>query len=1229
MNIAKKALSSVVVSTTILWSMGASMLVGPLTAHAAVADGTLIKAKEVEAVYYYMGGKRWTFPNLKTYKTWYKDFSSVQMVTLAELQTYQLTGNAVYRPGTRLVKITTDPKVYAVEPNGKLRWLKDEATAKGLFGNAWAARVDDVSDAFFTNYSIGADLSAGMIPDGSLVQNGANWFYILGGKKLSVSESVLASNSLNTAFAITADVSALAAGGALADGQVKAVTQGNTGGTPAPAPAGGALSVSLASDNPTPGSIVIDTGGDAGGQRFAKMLKVNFTANGGDVAVTQLQAKRLGISKDGDVDTLYLADANGKLLSKNTSFSSGVGQFTGTLFTVPAGQTMAVWLLEDVNASAGSGSTQGWSVDAAGIKIAGTGSVTGSAMGSLFTVASVSDMGQVEFASSSPLTAVNVDAGKTSYTLGTFKFRAVSQDILLKKLKLTQIGTISPGDLANFKIQVGGVQFDAVKAAMDGNTLSFDLTKDSAGAANADMGIKILSGQTKFVDLVGDVVGGTSRNFKFSVQNQEDVTAFDNNYKVYVPVFSNNGLAANSESFAVQTLAATTINTGTLTISLAADTAQGNVALNGSAVSVGKYTFTASGEDMKLTTLSVTTTASDYLDIYKNVKIYLDGTQVGSTVSTLTAGNATAFTFTNNFVVRVGKPSVLEVFVDLTDTTQAANSTFAFQLVGGSSNGQGLVSLTNISSTAVSANTLTLKTGAPTVAKNTALTDATTIDPTGVVKDLSVKIGSFVITAGAAEASKITSIAIGDYVGGGLSAYFNRIRLQNAGANIAAEVGTASGASSTYTYTLTTPVTIAKGAQYVVDVVADVLSTTSNASMNAGVAIAVVVAANGITYQTMDTGQSGTMPSSATSLQNIFLASKGSLVAAVSADTPIAQQLVMGSLNVPIYKFKLTAGKVEDISVTDIATAATIMASASSVTGIVKNLRLYDGDTPVGSPVAGLTAGDASAAAATSTAYAKFSALSIVIPKNTSKTYTVVADIASSPDTYSSENFTLMLIDGYDQSLSSAIVSKGAKSGQTITSSGQVNVFTGAVLKSNVMTTFRTKISLAHAATAPSGASSANAAQTVAKFVVSNTANVNGAAAIVSLINVDVATSISMAAATARLIKMYKTENLIASNQVGANSDLNLTANARVCVPGTTAYVAATCGTWALANFTAVTIEAGTSQTFVTTFDTSDAASAKTLTVGAQAGTVTWSDGYTAGIITVDGLPLSGKTLTY
>jgi len=129
--------------------------------HAATPPaGTLIKASGQAVYYLNQSGKRLVFPTEKTYLTWYPDFSSVVTITDAELAALPLGGNVTYKPGVKLVKITTDPKVYAVSAGGLLRHLASEAIAASLYGPDWSSKVDDVPDAFFTNYDVGSPINA-------------------------------------------------------------------------------------------------------------------------------------------------------------------------------------------------------------------------------------------------------------------------------------------------------------------------------------------------------------------------------------------------------------------------------------------------------------------------------------------------------------------------------------------------------------------------------------------------------------------------------------------------------------------------------------------------------------------------------------------------------------------------------------------------------------------------------------------------------------------------------------------------------------------------------------------------------------------------------------------------------------------------------------------------------------------------------------------------------------
>ena len=58
-----------------------------------------------------------------------------------------------------MVKFTTDPKVYVVAKGGILRWVATEAVAVQLYGANWNMMIDDISDAFYSNYTFGTQVN--------------------------------------------------------------------------------------------------------------------------------------------------------------------------------------------------------------------------------------------------------------------------------------------------------------------------------------------------------------------------------------------------------------------------------------------------------------------------------------------------------------------------------------------------------------------------------------------------------------------------------------------------------------------------------------------------------------------------------------------------------------------------------------------------------------------------------------------------------------------------------------------------------------------------------------------------------------------------------------------------------------------------------------------------------------------------------------------------------------
>lgn len=145
--------------------------VNKVAASTTVSSGDLIRGTSFSAVYY-MGadGFRYVFPNDKTYFTWYSNFDSVKMLTDADLSKIQMGGNVTYKPGVKMIKINTDPKVYTVWENGNLYWVESEASASSLFGSDWNKMIDDIPDGFFSNYTL-----TGAKADASMTQDWSTW----------------------------------------------------------------------------------------------------------------------------------------------------------------------------------------------------------------------------------------------------------------------------------------------------------------------------------------------------------------------------------------------------------------------------------------------------------------------------------------------------------------------------------------------------------------------------------------------------------------------------------------------------------------------------------------------------------------------------------------------------------------------------------------------------------------------------------------------------------------------------------------------------------------------------------------------------------------------------------------------------------------------------------------------------------------------------------------------
>ncbi len=109
---------------------------------------------------------RRAFINATTYFTYFDTFNKVDSVSPETLSQRTLSGLVLPKPGVVLVKIQSDPRVYALENNPQdvyspvLREIASESIAQAMYGQSWADYVIDIEPTFFTKFTKGARIDS-------------------------------------------------------------------------------------------------------------------------------------------------------------------------------------------------------------------------------------------------------------------------------------------------------------------------------------------------------------------------------------------------------------------------------------------------------------------------------------------------------------------------------------------------------------------------------------------------------------------------------------------------------------------------------------------------------------------------------------------------------------------------------------------------------------------------------------------------------------------------------------------------------------------------------------------------------------------------------------------------------------------------------------------------------------------------------------------------------------
>ncbi len=144
-----------------------SPFTGELELVETVRAGEYIRGVNYSTVYFIDAlGVRHPFFNAQEFLTYGISFANTRVVSDATLPYLQLGTPMLPKPGVVLVKIVSNPRVYAIEVNPldqfrpRLRWIPDEATAIALYGQNWAQFVIDIDETQLFRFGFGLDMQA-------------------------------------------------------------------------------------------------------------------------------------------------------------------------------------------------------------------------------------------------------------------------------------------------------------------------------------------------------------------------------------------------------------------------------------------------------------------------------------------------------------------------------------------------------------------------------------------------------------------------------------------------------------------------------------------------------------------------------------------------------------------------------------------------------------------------------------------------------------------------------------------------------------------------------------------------------------------------------------------------------------------------------------------------------------------------------------------------------------
>ena len=855
---------------------------------------------------------------------------------------------------------------------------------------------------------------------------------------------------------------------------------------------GGALNLSLASDNPASATVPQSAYG-------VTYLKVNVSGSG---TISQLVVKRNGAGDSSKFANVYIYE-NGKRLVSGRSISTSTNKATFIGLSIKAPTTISIVADVDYDAA---GSQDYFSIESAS-DVTANATVGGSfPINGNYLTSGATDAGTLVVAVSGS-TAYNVTVGAQEAEVSAFKVTTTVEASKISRIQLYQGGTITPSKITDLKLKTGGVTVATATAVGDDGYVVFNLSTPK----------EISKGSSAIFYVYADISGKPAETVKFYLDYATDILGIGQTYgygmKATILLFDGGTsecvtatlvggdlTLVKDNSVVAGKIGLDTSDTVflALTMSAAADITISRTRLawchdlNGAGASYDDLTATslyfADVEDVKITN--------------KDTGVVIAGPHDGSTFATITTaatggkcpqGVGLYKDFTDNFDILAGQSINLKVTADVIDgNTAATNSELAAAsvikliwasygtVVGtdgtissmkytGTNNAVKAANIVPSSDIAGEEMTLAAPSLVITLAGTPAgdagtqvTTHAVGTARTYVTGQLAVPVNGFIFTAGSASDIKVTALTLDGYVNCNDTAATFANGLQDTNCytkNLVSSVeiwdttlntmvpgSTAKGFTGTsYVDVAYTGLnwTIPAGESRTLLVKANLSSIIPSDSTNFdAIAFDIVAPATDVVAQDKDsttvvvTGDSVNLETLDPTV-SIAIYSYGSIAVAAANDTPDQNVLIMGSTNNEVSKYKLTASResfnVDTFSIGLLDSSGEVeLTDRTNLTGVALK---YQTATQYGT--SNWTVSSKKQFGATATISFTFSGdARPYVPKDDSSYITALADIDSysaGTGAHSGDYFTTMVATGTDE-----IKLYGAQSGHLLNSATQL-----------------------------------------------------------------------------------------------------------------------------------------------------------------------------------------------